>query len=94
MKKIVGIVALVLGIILILLCVIMFTDLGNDIKVFVYEELTLPKEIVEMEEPDKIKITYTYWPDEERFDIEITDKELITLIQESVTDKKLKNNSL
>ena len=93
MKKIVGIVALVLGIILILLCVIMFTDLGNDIRVFVYEELTLPKEIVEMEEPDKIKITYTYWPAEERFDIEITDKELITLIQESVTDKKLKNYS-
>ena len=93
MKKIVGIVALVLGIILILLCVIMFTDLGNDIRVFVYEELTLPKEIVEMEEPDKIKITYTYWPAEEKFDIEITDKELIKLIQESIADKKLKNYS-
>ena len=93
MKKIVGIVALVLGIILILLCVIMFTDLGNDIRVFVYEELTLQKEIVEMEEPDKIKITYTYWPAEEKFDIEITDKELIKLIQESIADKKLKNYS-
>ena len=43
MNKKVGIVALVLGIILILLCVIMFTDLGNDIRVFVYEETNLAK---------------------------------------------------
>ena len=39
-----------------------------------------------MEEPDKIKITYTYWPAEEKFDIEITDKELIKLIQESIAE--------
>ena len=60
MKKRIGIVAFVLGIILILVCAIMFTDFRNDIRAFVYEKIILPKEEVEMEEVSQIKITYTY----------------------------------
>lgn len=93
MKKRIGIVAFVLGIILILVCVIMFTDFGNDIRAFVYGEIILPKEEVEMEEVSQIKITYTYRWQEESFDIEVTDEELVTLIQENIADKKLKNYS-
>ena len=91
MKKVVGIVSLVLAIILICLCVIMFTYLENDTLRFAYEEFTLQKESIKMEKPDKIKITYTYYLQDEKFDLDITDEELIQLIQESINNKKLKD---
>ena len=69
----------------------MFTDSGKETMKFLYEEFTLQKESIKMEKPDKIKITYTYYLQDEKFDLDITDEELIQLIQESINNKKLKD---
>lgn len=71
----------------------MFTSLGREITQTVLYKLLTPKETVQIEEQDKIKITYTYSFQEESFDIEITDKELIEMIRKNISNKKLTNYS-
>lgn len=71
----------------------MFTDLGSEIREFIYYKITTPKETVKIEEQEKIIITYTYSFQEESFDIEVTDQEFIKMIKDNISNKKLNNYS-
>lgn len=72
---------------------IMFTDLGREIREFIYYKITIPKETVVIEEQAEITITYTYGFQEESFDIEVTDKEFIKKIKDNISNRKLNNYS-
>ena len=90
-KRIIIILTVVL--LLILFCMAMFTSIGREITQVVLYKMLTPKESVQIEEKDKIKITYTYCFQEESFDIEVTDKEFIEMIRKNISNKKLANYS-
>lgn len=91
MKKIVGIILIV--ILIVVIGELMFTRIGKEIRSAIYYKITTPKETITMEDSEKIAITYTYIPQGDSFEIEVTDKELIEMIKNNVLDKKLNNYS-
>ena len=93
MNKKVGIIILILAILLILISVVMFTNIGQEMREYLYYKITTPKEMVSFEKPEEIKITYTYRWQDENFDIVVADSELINMIQDSISNKKLDNYS-
>lgn len=93
MNKKIGVIILIVAILIIAVSFITFTDLGGEIREFLYYKITTPKEIVKIEEQEKITITYTYSFQEERFEIEVTDKEFIKMIKDNISNKKLDNYS-
>ena len=93
-KKIVIGIVVALVVLVILTGIIMYTDFGNSIVGWVYEELVLPKETVEMEPITSAKVTYTYrMQTDEKFTLERSDEELLNLIYDNIHNKKLKNYS-
>lgn len=71
----------------------LYTDLGNDIRSKITMDIISPKEVVSTtEEKEKITITYTYLYGEDKFDLEVTDKDLIEKIDKNL-NKKLNNYS-
>ena len=93
-KKIVIGIVVALVVLVILTGIIMYTDFGNSIVGWVYEELVLPKETVEMEPITSAKVTYMYrMQTDEKFTLEISDEELLNLIYDNIHNKKLKNYS-
>lgn len=71
--------------------VLMSTKAGEKIKTDLYEKIEIPKEVVSLQEQDYIKITYTYRWQEESFDIDVTDTNLIKQIQDNISNKQLNN---
>jgi len=94
MKKKIGIIILLIIIVLIIFIgILMFTGIGEEIRAFIYYKIHTPQEIVSLDKTDNIKVTYTYQFKEESFDIDITDVELIKMINDSIINKKLDNYS-
>ena len=94
MNKKIGIIIFIIIIILaIIIGTIMFTGLGREIRTLLHYQFTIPKEIVTVEEQEHITVTYTYKMEGESFDIDVTDKELIQMITDSISNKKLENYS-
>lgn len=93
MNKKTVVVILIIAILVMAVSFIMFTDLGSEIREFIYYKITTPKETVKIEEQEKIIITYTYSFQEESFDIEVTDQEFIKMIKDNISNKKLNNYS-
>ncbi len=93
MNKKVVIIILIIAVLIILASIFMFMPIGQEIRAFIYYKITIPKEIVTIEEQEKIKITYTYGWKEESFDIDVTDKEFIKTIRDNISNKKLENYS-
>lgn len=91
MKKIIVICLSIFILLGITLWVLMFTEIGEKTRIYLYEEFTIPKEVVLLEEQDNIKITYTYRWQEESFDIDVNDKEFIKMIQDNISNKQLNN---
>ena len=93
-KKICKIVIIVIFILLVIVGVIMFTDFGSKIRAQLFNVFT-PKETIKLEEQEHIKITYRYSmsTESESFTLDVTDKNLIKLINDDVLNKKLINYS-
>ena len=90
-KKVVIIVLVIVVILLVLSGIIIFTDAGQGVRTFLYEQFELPKETVEISNLEQIKITYKY-DDVESFDITTDETELLKMIEE-LSNKKLVNYS-
>lgn len=95
MKKKTGIIVLcIVAILVVLIGILMFTGLGGEIRAFIYYKIHIPQETITAEMTEHVKVTYTYMMgQEESFDIDITDKELIKMINSSILNKKLDNYS-
>lgn len=92
-KKVVIIILVIVAVLLVLTGIIMYTDIGQEIKIFLYEQLELPKENIKIEELENVTIKYTYdGVEAESFEISTTDSELIEMIKE-ISNKKLANYS-
>ncbi len=92
MKKKIGIIILPI-IIMLIIGILMFTSIGNKIRAFIYHKIHTPQEIISLDKQEQINVTYTYQFKEESFDINITDKELIKMIEDNISNKKLDNYS-
>lgn len=94
MKKKLGIIILIIFIIIAaVIGVLMFTGIGGEIKSFIYYKIHTPQETVSLDKQEHIKVTYTYRWQEENFSIDVTDTELIKLIENNISNKKLDNYS-
>lgn len=92
-KKVVIIILVIVAVLLVLTGIIMYTDIGQEIKIFLYEQLELPKETITIGNLENVTIKYTYdGVESESFDISTTDSELIEMIKE-ISNKKLANYS-
>ena len=92
-KKVVILILVIVAVLLVLTGIIMYTDIGQEIKIFLYEQLELPKENIKIEELENVTIKYTYdGVEAESFEISTTDSELIEMIKE-ISNKKLANYS-
>ncbi len=92
MKKKIGIIILPI-IIMLIIGILMFTGIGSQIRAFIYHKIHTPQEIISLDKQEQINVTYTYQFKEESFDINITDKELIKMIEDNISNKKLDNYS-
>ncbi|MCI9286477.1 MAG: hypothetical protein HFJ57_00540 [Clostridia bacterium] len=94
MKKKVGIIILIISVIILaVIGVLMFTGIGGEIRSFIYYKIHTPQEITSLDKQEHIKVTYTYRWQEENFSIDVTDTELIKLIENNISNKKLDNYS-
>lgn len=94
MKKKLGIIILIIFIIIVaVIGVLMFTGIGGEIRSVIYYKIHTPQEIVSLDKQEHIKVTYTYRWQEENFSIDVTDTELIKLIENNISNKKLDNYS-
>lgn len=71
----------------------MFTSIGEEIRNYISYKILVPKENIQIENKENIKISYTYRWSNEGFDIEVTDKQIINSIIENISNKKLNNYS-
>lgn len=92
-KKRIGIILVILFVLAILFSIIAFTGIGAEIRSYLTYKIMLPKEVVSFEEPEHVTITYTYPLQNEKFDIDVTDEELIKIIKDNINHKKLENYS-
>lgn len=94
MNKKVGIVIItILAIIIAVIGILMFTGLGREIRSLIYWKIYIPQETVLIDNNENINITYTYRLQEEKFNINVTDEELIKMINNDIKNKKLDNYS-
>ena len=94
MKKKIGIIILILITIAVLLTIaIMFTDLGQKIRSSLYYEYKIEKESITIPETECIKVKYTYELSNASFEIDVTDKEVISTLVNSISNKQLNNES-
>lgn len=92
-KKRIGIILVILFVLAILFSIIAFTGIGAEIRSYLTYKIMVPKEVVSFEEPEHVTITYTYPLQNEKFDIDVTDEELIKIIKDNINHKKLENYS-
>lgn len=92
-KKAVATILIISVIIFTIIGVLMFTGIGREIRSFIYYKIHTPQEIVSLDKQEHIKVTYTYSWQEENFSIDVTDTELIKLIENNISNKKLDNYS-
>ena len=92
MKKVVKIILVIVAILVVLVGILMCTGLGREIREYIWYKVSIPQEVISMDGTQSVKVTYTYSPGgEEKFDIDVTDEELIKLITDKVLNKKLDN---
>lgn len=84
---------IIIIIVTLIIGLIMFTSIGEEIRNYIGYKILVPKEKIEIENKDNIKISYTYRWSNESINIEIADKEIINSIIESISNKKLNNYS-
>lgn len=90
-----GIVVLIVVIIvvIILAVILKYTKIGQEIIESISSKFESKTEVITIERPEKIKLTYIYrWPTD-GFDIEVTDNELIKMIVDNISNKELFNET-
>ncbi len=95
-NKVVIIISIIVAILIILVGMLMFTGLGEGIrdKISIQkEDVTIEEQEYKNEEQKHIKVTYTYLMENESFDIDVTDKELIKMIDDSILNKEFDDYS-
>ncbi len=92
-KKKIIIISVIILVLAIAFSIIAFTGIGAEIGSYLKYKIMVPKEIVSFEEKEHITITYTYPLQNEKFDIDVTDEELIKIIKDNINNKKLENYS-
>lgn len=92
-KKKIIIFTIIIIIVLLIIGGLMFTSMGEEIRSYISYKILVPKENIQIENKDSIKISYTYRWSNEGFDIQVTDKEIINSIMENISNKKLNNYS-
>lgn len=93
MNKKILIITLIIAVFIMLAGILIFIPIGKEIRNYIKYKITTPKESVTIEEQEKIKITYAYGWTEECFDIDVTDKEIIKMIKDNISNNKLENYS-
>lgn len=93
MNKKILIITLIIAVFIMLAGILIFIPIGKEIRNYIQYKITTPKESVTIEEQEKIKITYAYGWTEECFDIDVTDKEIIKMIKDNISNNKLENYS-
>lgn len=94
MKKKIGIIILITIIILsVAIGIVMSTGLGGEIRSYLYYKISTPKEVVSLDIPEHINVTYTYMWQGENFNVDVTDIELIKMIEDDISNRKLDNYS-
>lgn len=92
-KKLLIIIGIIIILLAIIINIIVFTSLGEEIRTYIAYKILTPKETIKIEEQENIKVTYTYSWVNEGFDIQVTDDEIIKFITQKISDKKLNNYS-
>ena len=95
-NKVVIIISIIVAILIILVGMLMFTGLGEGIrdKISIQkEDVTIEEQEYKNEEQKHIKVTYTYLMENESFDIDVTDKERIKMIDDSILNKEFDDYS-
>lgn len=92
-KKTIAIIWVIIILLATIISVIMFTNIGEEIRTYIAYKIATPKETLKIENQENIKITYTYRWSNESFDIEVNDTEIIKFITENISNKKLNNYS-
>lgn len=92
-KKTIMIITLTIILLALIISIIMFTSIGGEIREHIKYKVLVPKETIQIDDKDNIKIKYTYNLSDESFEIEVTDKEIIKFIIQNISNKKLNNYS-
>lgn len=95
-KKMIITILIIIMLLTAMFFVIRFTDLGQQIVSYFYNQYGIKREVVTIEKPEKIKITYTYGhavPGDKSFEIEVTDENTITALVDSISNQKLRNET-
>ncbi len=95
-NKVIIIISIIVAILIALAGILMFTVLGVGIRgknSIVKEDITIEEQEYKNEKQKTIKVTYTYLMEGESFDIDVTDKELIKMIDDSILNKEFDDYS-
>ncbi len=94
MKKKIGVMIIgILVIAIIVAYIMMFTDFGQSVRTDLYETYGKEKEIVIIEKPKNIKVTYHYGMSDIGFEMNVTDEEIINQLVDSISNKELNNET-
>ena len=95
-NKVIIIISIIFAILIILVGMLMFTGLGESIRdknSISKEDITIEEQEYINEEQKHIKVTYVYLMEQKSLDIDVTDKELIKMIDDSILNKELDDYS-
>lgn len=87
------IVLIVLIIVIILAVILKYTKIGQEIIESISSKFESKTEVITIEQPEKIKLTYTEKLSMEDFDMEVSDEELIKMIVDNISNKELFNET-
>ena len=90
-KKKVLIILSILILLVVIISSILFSGLLGEILSYLRYKVMIPKETITIEEQEHITITYTYYGTEEKFDIDVTNKEFISYVIKAISSNKLEN---
>lgn len=86
-------VLIVLIVVILLIVISKYTIIGQDIMESISSKFESKTEVITIEEPKKIKLTYVEKSSMESFDIEVSDDELIKMIVDNISNKELFNET-
>ena len=87
------VVLIVLIIVIMLVIILKYTKTGQDIMESIYSKFESKTEVLTIEKPEKIKLTYIEKLSMEGFDMEVSDEELIKMIVDNISNKELFNET-
>ena len=87
------VVLIVLIVVIVTVVILKYTEIGQDIMESISSKFESKTEVIMIEEPKKIKLTYVERSSMESFDIEVSDEKLIKMIVDNISNKELFNET-